>query len=48
MNHLKAVTAIYLERLCHIDAPFGLKGVDLNSLKMPHHEQPMPYVQYKP
>lgn len=36
-----------LERLCHIDAPFGLKGVDLNNLKMPHNEQPMPYVQYK-
>lgn len=36
-----------LERLSHIDAPFGLKGVDLGSLKMPHHEQHMPSARYK-
>ena len=36
-----------LEKLSHINAPFGLMGVDLNSLKMPHHEQQKPYVRYK-
>ena len=36
-----------LDRLSHIGAPFGLKGVDLSSLKMPHSEQQKPYVKYK-
>ena len=36
-----------LEKLSHINAPFGLMGVDLNSLKIPHHEQQKPYVRYK-
>ena len=36
-----------LDRLSHVGAPFGLKGVDLSSLKMPHREQQKPYVKYK-